>query len=197
MADLGLTIEPEHLLELGYTGAEGRLAAEVLIGGAPLPTALVVANVDAALGVLAELHKHGYRVPDDVSLIALHDVWYADATWPPITTLKAPLEALGAAAVSLLLDDERREPTHLVVTEPGFELTVRRVDGTSTPEVRSTAARDTGPGYAVWGRSRSRVRPPSTSSAVPVVDPARGLASRRSHWRLRRGARDGRSAGGR
>jgi LacI family transcriptional regulator len=126
MSEFGLTVPGDFVLELGFTGPDGRRAAEVLIERGELPTALVVANVDAALGVLAELHKHGFRVPDDVSLVALHDVWYADATWPPITTVKAPLAELGAAAVTVLLDDNAgEEVAHIIVTEPSFELTTR------------------------------------------------------------------------
>lgn len=125
MAELGLDVVDDLVLELGFTGAEGRLAAEALIRRGPLPSALVVANVDAALGVLAELHKHGFRVPDDVSLVALHEVWYADAIWPPLTTVKAPMAELGATAVSLLLDGTGGEPVHHVVSDPPFALTVR------------------------------------------------------------------------
>jgi LacI family transcriptional regulator len=125
-ADLGLTTDPASILELGFTGADGRRAAEVLAQMPTLPTGLVVANVDAALGVLAELHARGFRVPDDVSIVALHDVWYADATWPPITTVKAPLIELGAAAVALLLDSNTDGPVvHRVVTDPAPRLTIR------------------------------------------------------------------------
>lgn len=126
MAEVGLDVVDDLVLDLGFTGAEGRLAAETLVRRGPLPSALVVANVDAALGVLAELHKHGFRVPDDVSLVALHEVWYADAIWPPLTTVKAPMAELGATAVSLLLDSAPgSEPVHHVVSDPPFELTVR------------------------------------------------------------------------
>ncbi|WP_127473221.1 LacI family DNA-binding transcriptional regulator [Microbacterium sulfonylureivorans] len=126
MAERGLDVPGDLLLELGFSGADGRRAAEVLVERGELPTALVVANVDAALGVLAELHKRGFRVPDDVSLVALHDVWYADATWPPITTVKAPLAELGATAVALLLDQGvDGDVVHHVVSEPPFALTIR------------------------------------------------------------------------
>ena len=79
-----------------------------------------------SLGVLAELHKHGFRVPDDISLVALHDVWYADATWPPITTIRAPFAELGRAAVARVLDARpTAAPVHEVISDPAFELTVR------------------------------------------------------------------------
>lgn len=125
-AEFELGVRDEWLLALGFTGADGRAAAKVLLERDARPTALVVANIDAALGVLAELHAHGVRVPDDVSIVALHDVWYADATWPPITTVKAPMRELGAEAVTLLLDRDVQQPIeHRVVREPAPVLTVR------------------------------------------------------------------------
>jgi LacI family transcriptional regulator len=126
-ADLGLTVPPDSVLELGFTGPDGRRAARLLVERGDMPTALVVANVDAALGALAELHAHGLRVPDDVSIVALHDVWYADAIWPPITTVKAPLNELGAAAVALLIDSQPSDHVvHRVVADPPPQLTIRQ-----------------------------------------------------------------------
>lgn len=115
----------EWVTDFGYTGADGRAAAAALIARGPLPTALVVANLNAALGVLAEIHANGLRVPDDVSIVAMHDVWYADATWPPITTVKMPLAELGAAAVAMLIDAPD-VVEHRVIATPSPQLIVRQ-----------------------------------------------------------------------
>jgi LacI family transcriptional regulator len=58
-----------------------------------------------------------------MSLIAFHDVWYADALWPPLTTVRMPLRELGAAAVELLLDGDRSTPTHRVIDDPPVVIT--------------------------------------------------------------------------
>lgn len=110
---------------LGYAGAEGRAAAIALLEQASVPTALVVANLNAALGVLAEIHARNLRVPADISIVAMHDVWYADATWPPITTVRMPLRELGAAAVAALVDDTAGV-THAVIASPAPQLLVRQ-----------------------------------------------------------------------
>ena len=102
----------------GYSGADGRTAAEELLSSPTLPTALVVANLNAALGVLAQIHRSHLRVPDDVSLVALHDVWYADALWPPLTTVRMPLRELGYAAVERLLAVREADPVHEVIDTP-------------------------------------------------------------------------------
>ncbi len=114
MAAHGLAVDETAMTRLGYTGADGREAVAALTARGPLPGALVVANLNAALGVLAEIHARGLRVPTDVSIVAIHDVWYADATWPPITTVRMPLRELGARAVALL-DGSAGDPVHEVV----------------------------------------------------------------------------------
>jgi LacI family transcriptional regulator len=123
---LGLATRSEWISNLGYSGWDGRLAVGTLLAAGGLPTALVVANLNAALGVLAELHARKLRVPDDISIVALHDVWYADATWPPMTTVKMPLRELGSEAVSMLIDRDSADGVeHRVIREPAPQLIVR------------------------------------------------------------------------
>jgi len=126
VSQLGLHTRPEWSTTIGYSGDDGRRAVAALTRTSALPTALVVANLNAALGVLAELHARELRVPDDISIVALHDVWYADATWPPMTTVRMPLRELGAAAVSMLLAQKPGEPAdHRVVHFPPPQLVPR------------------------------------------------------------------------
>ncbi len=134
---LGMETRDEWMTDVGYSGAEGREAVTELLSRSTLPTGLVVANLNAALGVLAEIHARDLRVPGDISIVALHDVWYADATWPPMTTVKMPLRELGSEAVSLLLDQKADSPPeHRVIRAPAPELIVR--SSTSVPTERLT-----------------------------------------------------------
>jgi LacI family transcriptional regulator len=121
----GLPVREDWITRLGYTGADGRSAVDALDSHGPLPTGLVVANLNSALGVLAAIHARDLRVPSDVSIVALHDVWYADATWPPITTVRMPLRELGTAAVARVVDGGRTV-THDTVRTPAPVLIVRQ-----------------------------------------------------------------------
>lgn len=125
MTDAGLRTPEGWMTRLGYTGTDGRTAAIQLLKSVSLPTALVVANLNAALGVLAEIHARDLRVPGDISIVAMHDVWYADATWPPITTVRMPLSELGAAAIEALMPSASGV-THTVVNSPPPQLMLRR-----------------------------------------------------------------------
>lgn len=95
--------ELELVTRLGYTLAAGRDAARILLTREQRPTALVVANVNAAFGVLLEAREIGVRVPEELSIIAIHDVEHAALTDPGLTTVRMPMEKLGRAAVAALV----------------------------------------------------------------------------------------------
>ncbi len=75
MANRGLETPDAWMTRLGYARTEGRAAAVQLLESGPLPTALVVANFNAALGALAEIYSRNLRVPADISIVSIHDVW--------------------------------------------------------------------------------------------------------------------------
>jgi DNA-binding LacI/PurR family transcriptional regulator len=67
-------------------------------------TALFVANIMAAIGVIRAARERGRAVPGDLSVVALHDSPVAEFFEPPLTTVQLPLEQLGRAAVELVLE---------------------------------------------------------------------------------------------
>jgi len=98
-----LAVNLEWVTRIGYTGVDGRKAVSQIFNKSNHPTALIVANANAALGALAQIHTLGLRVPEDISLVSIHDIWFADATWPPITAVKMPNYELGKLAIDTLL----------------------------------------------------------------------------------------------
>ena len=127
MTDAGLTVPRGAVTTLGYSPEHGRRALRELMTRRPRPTAVVVANVNAAIGVLAEARALGVRVPQDLSVVSVHDSWTAENTWPPLTTVKMPFYEMGRAAVAAVvrrietggMDDEviRHPAPHLIVRE--------------------------------------------------------------------------------
>jgi LacI family transcriptional regulator len=67
----------------------------------------------------------GYTVPDDLSVVAIHDIPMAEFVRPALTTVRLPLNELGRRAVGLLSPDGHRAETSVVVTEPAPTLVVR------------------------------------------------------------------------
>jgi LacI family transcriptional regulator len=81
-------------------GAEA--AAAVTATGA---TAVVGYNDLVAIGLMRRLVATGVRVPDDVSVVGFDDIFGAELCSPALTTVAAPLAALGRFAVTTLLDE--------------------------------------------------------------------------------------------
>lgn len=127
-------LEPMWQAETGFTHelspeAEARLAE----GGY---SAVACANDMVALGVMRFLARRGLKVPRDVSVIGFDDVFWAPLMDPPLTTVRQPAAALGAAAVRLLLE-RLQDPTR---APRGVVMPVELVSRASTAAARDRAA---------------------------------------------------------
>ena len=60
-----------------------------------LPDAIVCANDYSAIGVLQELEKRGYNIPEDVIVTGYDNIPEAMFTDPTITTSEQPFEQVG------------------------------------------------------------------------------------------------------
>jgi len=121
-----LEVNPEWVTRIGYTGVDGRKAVSQILNQPNRPTALIVANANAALGALAQIHTAGLRVPEEISLVSIHDIWFADATWPPITAVKMPNYEMGKVAIGMLLKQmETGVIEKHILTDPPNLLVVR------------------------------------------------------------------------
>ena len=108
--DLRLTIQLERL-EPGTRETEaGRIATEDLLRRDRPFTALVAFNDISALGAMSALREACYRVPEDVSVMGFDDIEFASVAYPTLSTIRQPLQEMGATAAELLMrklaDDE-------------------------------------------------------------------------------------------
>ncbi len=111
--------------DAGSSYAAGREAADELLRSARGVTALAVANVASAIGALSLIADRGLRVPEDLSLIAVHDTAAAEYVRPALTTVRMPLAELGAAAVRACCQRAGTEPRLRRVSEPEPEIVDR------------------------------------------------------------------------
>ncbi|MFF3568636.1 LacI family DNA-binding transcriptional regulator [Nocardia jiangxiensis] len=125
MAAAQLPTTPGLIAHADYTPAGGAAAMQELLSIPHPPTAVFVANVASAVGVLHAIHERGLSVPHDISVIAVHDMALASHLVPALTTVRMPLEQLGHRALELLAQREPTEPIAEIVTEP-VELIVRQ-----------------------------------------------------------------------
>lgn len=119
LAGAGIALAPEWALDAGWDEPGGREAMVALLARPDRPTAVVVANVMAAIGALAEARESGVSVPGELSVVAIHDLRFAELTTPPLTAVELPLRAMASAGVELLLRLIRGgEPEEIVVADP-------------------------------------------------------------------------------
>lgn len=89
-----------------------RVADEFLALPEP-PTAIFAANDVTAMRVIAAAQARGLNVPADVSVVGFDDIPDASLCTPQLTTVRQPLQAMGAAAMVMLLAIlEGREHEH-------------------------------------------------------------------------------------
>jgi LacI family transcriptional regulator len=110
-----------------YYADGGAQVIDGLLGsGRPLPRAIVCANDLAALGALHRLARRGVDVPGEVAVTGFDDIPVARRLRPGLTTVRQPIQELGATAFELLeslvrnSQPEPRDvvlPTSLIVRE--------------------------------------------------------------------------------
>ena len=86
--------------------------------------ALVAASDIVAIGAMGVLRERGCRIPEDVSVVGYDDVEPAAHSFPPLTTVRQPLNLAAVELVQCLMDvmggerpDSRLLPTELVIRQ--------------------------------------------------------------------------------
>ena len=131
----GLELDPRLIVELPESRdpissfEAGQKLTEELIKQKRSFTALLAFDDMTAFGAIRALNRAGLRVPEQCSVIGFDDVAPAALYSPSLTTVRQPMEAMGASVVGIVLDGingvlEKREvaATHRKVTP---ELVVR------------------------------------------------------------------------
>jgi LacI family transcriptional regulator len=110
LAEAGVPL-PDSAVALGDFSREGgRDAAIRLLEASPKITGIFALNDLMARGVLMALEALGRRVPEDISVVGFDDLPVAEDTSPRLTTVRLPLEEIGARAMRMVLEPagERR-----------------------------------------------------------------------------------------
>lgn len=120
----GLSIDPDLIVQGGFTFTTGFEAGRKLLTLNPRPTAVFAANDDMAAGVIWAAGEYGLKVPNDLSVAGFDDIPLARQLWPPLTTIRQPSREMGRIAASQLLDCLRGRGAGELVQLP-FSLEVR------------------------------------------------------------------------
>ena len=97
--------------------------------------AIFCCNDDLALGVLFECHRHGIRVPEDISIVGFNDLEYCASTFPALTSVTTPRAQMARRAAETVLEIIRgsgERPSERRI-DLGFRITERASTQRRTP----------------------------------------------------------------
>ncbi len=115
LAAAGLAAD-EAIIAPGDFGLDAGIAAAARLIPAGV-TAIFAASDAMAAGVLAEAHRRGLDLPQDLSVAGFDDSALASSVWPPLTTVRQPLRLLGWQAADLLLKDDPEDTRQVLPYE--------------------------------------------------------------------------------
>ncbi len=102
MRGAGLPLQKKWVIECDHTLKGGVAGFTQLQKLAARPTAIVCSNDMIAIGVLRAAYMEGLRVPQDLSVIGLDDIDFAEFTLPPLTSIRLSRADLARAAFEAL-----------------------------------------------------------------------------------------------
>nr|WP_315394484.1 LacI family DNA-binding transcriptional regulator [uncultured Duganella sp.] len=103
LAAHGLAVDPRWVAQGEFTFRSGVECGRALLSLAQPPTAIFASNDDMAVGVVHAANAMGVRIPADVSVAGFDDTELARFSWPPLTTIRQPLEQMAHTAVEQLI----------------------------------------------------------------------------------------------
>jgi LacI family transcriptional regulator len=111
----GQRIHDVFAAELSVAG--GAEAASAALKASERCDALLCLSDVMAFGVLHELHRKGMRVPEEMSVMGIHDLPASQDTYPRLTTVHLPVHQMGNQAAEKLaewvVEDVRPEPVYI------------------------------------------------------------------------------------
>ena len=102
----GLTARNERIYPIVYWGEAAYATTRRLLNEPKPPTAIVCTGDVLAIGAIAAVNEHGWRVPKDMSIVGFGDDGYF--TVPQLSTVHVPIAEMGAAAARLLSERMKR-----------------------------------------------------------------------------------------
>jgi LacI family transcriptional regulator len=135
LRDHQIRAKKEYLQFGNFLQESGYQCAKKLFSLRQPPTALFVANMEMAAGVITFIREKGVTIPEQISIVSFDDSFWARYMDPPLTVISQPMERMGKSTMELLLARLRGgKPAQTLVFTP--ELVVRH--STAPPLVSSS-----------------------------------------------------------
>jgi len=130
----GIPIDPELIRYGDFLVNSGHDHGHALLDLDDPPTAIFAGSDLQAFGVFEAARQRGLRVPDDLSVVGFDDLPLARSAWPPLTTVRQPLQEMAALATRMVLTIGRGGTPEPSRVELATDLMVR--ESTAPPKSR-------------------------------------------------------------
>lgn len=105
MSQNNLTVDPKYTFTIGTTTESAyKDMSEYLKKTSDLPTAFFADDDVIALAAMRALQEHGYKIPEDISIIGFDNIPFCEISNPRLTTIHVFKQEMGEIAVRRLLD---------------------------------------------------------------------------------------------
>lgn len=133
-----IDVDERMIIQGNYTLKAGEDTALEILKLKNRPTAIFVFNDDMAIGCMKTLKEHGLRIPEDISVFGFDDITYSTYVSPPLTTVHQPLEEIGKACITLLIERIKNPsaPTRKLILD--FSLKIRSSTGPCPEQGKKT-----------------------------------------------------------
>ena len=114
----GVPVRPDWFLPGDFSLDSGRSGARSWIAMADRPTAMFCASDEMACGFIGEVQRHGFHVPQDVSVLGFDNIDLVAHITPALTTIRQPRWTIGETAARVLVDlmsDAASQPSDTVL----------------------------------------------------------------------------------
>ncbi|HBA46819.1 MAG TPA: LacI family transcriptional regulator [Lachnospiraceae bacterium] len=115
-----IPFRPEMVEEHGsYNAASAYVRMNRMLEDGNIPTAVIAINDFSAAGIAQSLTEHGYRIPQDISLVSYDNTYIADVLIPKLTSIDYNYENMGRTLVETVTGAlEGRQMPRLQMLEP-------------------------------------------------------------------------------
>jgi DNA-binding LacI/PurR family transcriptional regulator len=104
LTNAGVTPKDNLIATVPFNQNGAHAGMKTLLSSDRQPTAVFCENDILAIGAMQAIHSAGLRIPDDISITGMDNIFAASTTMPPLTTIAKPKYEIGSRAAKLVLE---------------------------------------------------------------------------------------------
>lgn len=118
LEEAGIAYDEALVVEGGFRFKSGYEGAKKLLSLADVPTAIIVASDEMAIGAMRFALEEGISIPDELAIVGFDNIDMAGKVYPSLSTVAQPMYEMGAIGMRVLtkiLNDEMLENKKIVL----------------------------------------------------------------------------------